>query len=55
MRENKLKGDPAPEVGEGRFFIIFNCFSGEIFFIRENKVKWHPAPEVGEINKKVVS
>ena len=33
--------------GGGRFFIIFNCFSGVKKFIRENKLKTDPAPEVG--------
>ena len=47
--ENKLKSEPAPEVGGGRFLIIFNCFPGKKF-IRENKLKSDPTPEVGGKN-----
>ena len=44
--ENKLKADPAPEVGGGRFLGNFNCFLGKTY-IWENKLKSDPAPEVG--------
>ena len=48
IRENKLKSDPAPEVGGGAdSWAILIVFQMKSKFIWENKLKADPAPEVG--------